>query len=593
MSDTQKETIIIVHGTWAAPNGGSVKWYQPGRDMATAGQGFVAKLDLALEKRGSPARCWAHCQDTSSIFCWSGHNAWIDRVHASTELASSVNRLQSEGWRVHIIAHSHGGGVAVDALPALKGTEANPSGISGTVTTLGTTFMDVMSPIAKRLDRRRRIYEIVAWPSYVLLFLIAVVNLYTAVIAQFALVYSILSFFALIGLFLIGLFSFLRSRRREGWRQYWDNLATANPTGLFMLIMGSRMDETRQLLHHLRNIESPLSPKSWWLGYVLGSWRDYLRKSCEVERIHGAALFREQPWSTKIAAVALLVPLLLLVLSLTVFFVVAWKADPHPSCDPADSYHSWFIEFQVKQGKRNAAIEAVVWSRNFDLLKKTVDEEIAKLPPEEEAKWRDYKESKQRTARMDLFTAVLSGSGFFFVLWFSLASAFTFYFGRSFYSVVWSPFRWLGRQVRALKNVPSFTISYVVRRNAWSQLQELTMGLEGYRLMLPGADKMPTYVPPTCFTYEDMPKSAERRALAKRDEWIGRHFGNVSETLSKLVITAADVSALLRMVENDMSLVHAAYYTDDDCIARIAEWIAGPDGERQLKTAAARVAPAA
>src|SRR5262245_35928564 len=161
MSDAQKETIIIVHGTWAAPDAGAVKWYQPSRDTATARQEFVAKLDLALEKRGSPARCWAHCQDTSRIYCWSGHNAWIERIHASRELASSVNRLQSENWRVHIIAHSHGGNVVVDALPALNGTAANPSGISGTVTTLGTPFMDVMSPIAKRLDRRHRIYEFV------------------------------------------------------------------------------------------------------------------------------------------------------------------------------------------------------------------------------------------------------------------------------------------------------------------------------------------------------------------------------------------------------------------------------------------------
>src|SRR5262245_25366884 len=57
MSDAQKETVILVHGTWAAPIADSVKWYQPGGDAATAKQAFVAKLDAALEKRGSAARC--------------------------------------------------------------------------------------------------------------------------------------------------------------------------------------------------------------------------------------------------------------------------------------------------------------------------------------------------------------------------------------------------------------------------------------------------------------------------------------------------------------------------------------------------------
>ena len=48
----------------------------------------------------------------------------------------------------------------------------------------------------------------------------------------------------------------------------------------------------------------------------------------------------------------------------------------------------------------------------------------------------------------------------------------------------------------------------------------------------------------------------------------------MSEAFSKMVITEADLSLLLKKVEADQSLVHAAYYTDDECIARIADWIA-------------------
>ena len=72
-----------------------------------------------------------------------------------------------------------------------------------------------------------------------------------------------------------------------------------------------------------------------------------------------------------------------------------------------------------------------------------------------------------------------------------------------------------------------------------------------------------------------MPSGAERRALDKRSVWISRHLGDVSQTFSKLAVTAADITELLRTVEEDQTLVHAAYYTDDECIARVADWIAG------------------
>jgi hypothetical protein len=65
MEGQAKETIILVHGTWAAPQPGKTQWYQPAEGSASAG--FAAKLDAALCDRGSPARCWAHGNDQSSI----------------------------------------------------------------------------------------------------------------------------------------------------------------------------------------------------------------------------------------------------------------------------------------------------------------------------------------------------------------------------------------------------------------------------------------------------------------------------------------------------------------------------------------------
>jgi hypothetical protein len=69
--------------------------------------------------------------------------------------------------------------------------------------------------------------------------------------------------------------------------------------------------------------------------------------------------------------------------------------------------------------------------------------------------------------------------------------------------------------------------------------------------------------------------AAEQRASKGRSAWVARHLADVSQTFSKLVVTAADLTSLQRTVEEDQKLVHAAHYTDDECIARIADWIAG------------------
>src|SRR5262249_14640169 len=118
MEELSKETVIIVHGTWAAPDGQKTRWYQPmegGHDRTA----FIAKLDAALSERGSPARCWNHCTPSDQIFRWSGDNSWIARTRGAAELGSYVMELRNKGWCCHIVAHSHGGNVVVEALPQI------------------------------------------------------------------------------------------------------------------------------------------------------------------------------------------------------------------------------------------------------------------------------------------------------------------------------------------------------------------------------------------------------------------------------------------------------------------------------------------
>jgi hypothetical protein len=106
-------------------------------------------------------------------------------------------------------------------------------------------------------------------------------------------------------------------------------------------------------------------------------------------------------------------------------------------------------------------------------------------------------------------------------------------------------------------------------------LTKIAAGLEGYRFKAPSINQHPSNIPKKFVKYESLPTGAERRALDKRTAWIASHLGNVSQTFSKLAITAADITSLLRTIEHDQTLVHAAYYTDDECIGRIANRIAG------------------
>jgi hypothetical protein len=154
---------------------------------------------------------------------------------------------------------------------------------------------------------------------------------------------------------------------------------------------------------------------------------------------------------------------------------------------------------------------------------------------------------------------------------------FTVVFGESFFSAFLSPFRWCAHQLGSLASLLPTLGTYVIYRKAWSVLLARTMGLERYRFAVPAIEQFPKNVPDTFVKYENMPTQAEQRALSMRNTWIGRHLGGVSQTFSKMAVTAADISSLQQTVEEDQTLVHAAYYTDDECIARIADWIAGKE----------------
>jgi hypothetical protein len=153
MEEAAKETVIIVHGTWAALEPAKRRWYEPvnGRPGSDS---FSAKLDASLGERGSPARCWAHCSEGNPIFHWSGDNSWIARTHAASALADYLTKLRNEGWRYHIVAHSHGGNVLLEALPQISPALGSRKELQGKLVTLGSPFMDTMSTITDKVEWR-------------------------------------------------------------------------------------------------------------------------------------------------------------------------------------------------------------------------------------------------------------------------------------------------------------------------------------------------------------------------------------------------------------------------------------------------------
>jgi len=169
----------------------------------------------------------------------------------------------------------------------------------------------------------------------------------------------------------------------------------------------------------------------------------------------------------------------------------------------------------------------------------------------------------------------LSVSLFECVVWSCVVLLFVRWLGADFYSAFFAPLRWCAYRVGAIRGIFREIATYIVRSRGWSVVLAIAMGLEGYRHQLPLIEQFPSGVPGNFVKYENIPADAEQRALAIRGAWIDRHLNNVAQTFSKLLVTSADIALLLHAIEADQTLVHAAYYTDDECIARIADWIAG------------------
>jgi hypothetical protein len=101
--------IILVHGTW--------------------GRGFFRRRSIApwcsenSTFRNGLLRClndaMPSAQSSISVFNWSGANSILARAKAADELAAFLKSISSAGNSILIIAHSHGGNIAIRAVGKL------------------------------------------------------------------------------------------------------------------------------------------------------------------------------------------------------------------------------------------------------------------------------------------------------------------------------------------------------------------------------------------------------------------------------------------------------------------------------------------
>lgn len=134
------EHVILIHGTFAGSDKDhGLKWWQKGSDFS-----------IALEERLPEG---ISCMSLDRSFHWSGANSNSERRQGALGLIQYISGLEERNEPYHFVAHSHGGGVAWDALVVsellllhskARRKFSNPKPIMRnlkSITTIGTPFL--------------------------------------------------------------------------------------------------------------------------------------------------------------------------------------------------------------------------------------------------------------------------------------------------------------------------------------------------------------------------------------------------------------------------------------------------------------------
>jgi pimeloyl-ACP methyl ester carboxylesterase len=117
---------LVIHGTYAAEK----PWWKLGSG-GDAEPTFADELEARLARR-MKGTVWQPALDagmTYDDFAWSGKNRHKDRVKGAASIAESLGRLaehykatKTDKLQVNLVAHSHGGNVALEMLKRLPDT---------------------------------------------------------------------------------------------------------------------------------------------------------------------------------------------------------------------------------------------------------------------------------------------------------------------------------------------------------------------------------------------------------------------------------------------------------------------------------------
>ena len=251
------ETVLLIHGTFAAPQeGGPLQWWQPGSP-------FCRELDTRLQQLGSPARCWAH--GTPPLYHWSGKNSWLERARAAADLAQHLRMLRQAGWRCHLVAHSHGGMVLLQAIESLSDLGID-DWTQGSLVTLGTPFLDTYRP--RRLHDSKRLDLALSLLVIAVLAWLVSASVPLPALPQHWLTWLLVGIVLVVVFILVLAHSFMIGFGR-GTARY-------EPEYDRLLVLFSQQDEAFQLLSRVINLENPFRPKpatswvttfhTWWSG---------------------------------------------------------------------------------------------------------------------------------------------------------------------------------------------------------------------------------------------------------------------------------------------------------------------------------------
>lgn len=122
-ASSERVVTLVLHGTFAR----DATWWRPGNGGEAT---FADRLEDALHARGAPGSVWQPVIEAGvdpSTFSWSGENSHRARLRAAADLAAKLDSLADHAGAtsdaplaVNIVAHSHGGNVALESLCRLN-----------------------------------------------------------------------------------------------------------------------------------------------------------------------------------------------------------------------------------------------------------------------------------------------------------------------------------------------------------------------------------------------------------------------------------------------------------------------------------------